>query len=236
MHSLALASRNFLFILCAMLLPMHAVQAAANTNAGPPEDCLGGFQSMEEERYADAVKLFGKCLQLNLSAAARALVLRVRAEAQRELGRPDLAVEDVKSSVVLEAPKDVWPWVSLGYYYRDLRQYERSLEALKEALEFDENGPGSGPGMAVYYHTGLTLHATGRYAEAVDAYTKGIPRQPDYGYAYYRRALAHEALGNRAFARQDLLKALEFSPAEGYEQDVLSKFSEYGLKPQSSPK
>lgn len=117
----------------------------------------------------------------------------------------------------------------LGVYYRELKQYDLSLATLKKALKYDEDGPGTGPGMAVYYHTGQTLHEAGRYAEAVEAYTLGIPKQPDYGYALYRRALSFEALGNKTQARRDLFRAAELEPKEGYEGDIKRKLAEYGF-------
>lgn len=217
-------------------LSSGTVQAIPASDAGPPQDCHIGFQSLEAERYDDAVNQLGKCLQLNLSMPARALVLRVRAEAYREIQRPDLAVQDAQSAMQVDKPKDSWPWISLGYYYRDLKQYDKALEALKEALKYDEDGAGTGPGMAVHYHTGWTLHEAGRYAEAIEAYTRGIPRQPDYGAVYYRRALAHEALGNREQARQDLLKAQELSPQEGIDAELIAKLIEYGILSKTQPR
>lgn len=126
-------------------------------------------------------------------------------------------------------PEDVWPFVMLGAYYRELKQYDLSLAALRDALKYDEDGPNTGPGMAVYYHTGQTLHAAGRYAEAIEAYTIGIPKQPDYGYALYRRALSYEALGDKTQAKRDLFRAAELEPKEGYEEDIKTKFVEYGI-------
>jgi len=117
----------------------------------------------------------------------------------------------------------------LGAYLRENGQIEESLEALKAAHRYDEDGPGTGPGMAVYYHTAQSLHKAGRYAEAIESLTKGIPKQPDYGWALYQRALAYEALGDKIQAKRDLFRAFELTPKEGYEPEIAAKLREYGF-------
>ncbi len=203
--------------------------AIPNTAPTTQNDCQAGINSAESENCLVAINQLTNCLAVKLPATARALVLQARAQCYSSLKQPELAIKDQKTSLEIEPPKNVWPLVMLGAYYRELKQYDLSLAALKEALKYDEDGPGTGPGMAVYYHTGKTLHAAGRYAEAIDAYTLGIPKQPDYAFALYRRALSFEALGNRVQAKQDLVRAAELEPKEGYEEDIKAKFVEYGI-------
>lgn len=203
--------------------------AVTNTASAPPNDCQAGINSAQSENCLVAVNQLSSCLAGQLATPARAFVLQARAQCYSTLNRPDLALQDQKSSLDIAPPKDVWPLVMLGVYYRELKQYDLSLAALREALKYDEDGHNTGPGMAVYYHTGQTFHAAGRYAEAIEAYTLGIPKQPDYGYALYRRALSYEALGDRAQAKRDLFRGAELEPKEGYEKDIKAKFAEYGI-------
>lgn len=203
--------------------------AAPNTAPTPQNDCQAGLNSAQLENCSTAVIQLSNCLTRQLPAPAQAFVLQVRAQCYLTLKQPDLALKDQKTSLEIDPPKDVWPFVMLGVYYRELKQYDLSLAALKDALKYDEDGPGTGPGMAVFYHTGQTLHAAGRYEKAIDAYTMGIPKQPDYGYALYRRALSYEALGDKAQAKRDLFRAAELEPKEGYEEDIKAKFAEYDI-------
>lgn len=203
--------------------------ATSSTIPIPPNDCQAGIYSAQSESCTDAVNQLSSCLTRQLPAPARAFVLQARAQCYSTLKQHDLALDDQKASLEIETPQDVWPFVMLGVYYRELKQYDLSLTALKGALNYDEDGPKTGPGMAVYYHTGQTLHAAGRYAEAIEAYTIGIPKQPDYGYALYRRALSYEALGDKIQANRDLFRAAELEPKEGYEADIKAKFAEYGI-------
>lgn len=218
-------------VIAITLMSLWAISSFAtqNTPPTPPNDCQAGISSAKSENCSVAVNQLSSCLTRQLPAPARAFVLQVRAQCYSALKQNELALKDQKLSLEIESPQDVWPFVMLGVYYRELKQYDLSLAALKDALKYDEDGPGTGPGMAVYYHTGQTLHAAGRYSEAIEAYTIGIPKQPDYGYALYRRALSYEALGDKVQAKRDLFRAAELEPKEGYEVDIKAKFAEYGI-------
>ena len=206
-----------------------SVFATTDTMPVPPNDCQAGIVAARAENCSVAIDHLSRCLTRQMPEPVRSFVLQARAQCYSVLNQPAFALQDQKASLEIETPKNVWPLVMLGAYYRELKQYDLSLAALKEALKYDEDGPGTGPGMAVYYHTGQTLHAAGRYAEAVEAYTVGIPRQPDYGYALYRRALSYEALGDKVQTKRDLFRAAELEPQQGYEPEIKAKLTEYGI-------
>ena len=56
---------------------------------------------------------------------------------------------------------------------------------------------------------GAALGASERYEESVRASTKAIKEDPDYGLAYYNRALVLQRMGKKSRAIKDLKKALE---------------------------
>jgi tetratricopeptide (TPR) repeat protein len=56
---------------------------------------------------------------------------------------------------------------------------------------------------------GAALGASERYEESVEASTKAIREDPEYGLAYYNRALVLERMGKKSRATKDLKKALE---------------------------
>jgi tetratricopeptide (TPR) repeat protein len=203
--------------------------AAASPVFAQIERCSQADAAFDAENYGLAVTHYSTCLTAKLTLASRARALMFRAQAYGQLKQFDSALSDQRDALSIEAPRNVWPLVMLSVYYRGLKDYESALAALRAAMKLDEDGPGTGPGMAVHYHTGQTLHAMGRFKEAVESYTLGIPKQPDYGYALYRRALAYEALGDRDMAKRDLFRAAELEPREGYEADVAAKLKEYGF-------
>ena len=56
---------------------------------------------------------------------------------------------------------------------------------------------------------GAALGASERYEESVEASTKAIREDPEYGLAYYNRALVLQRMGKKSRAMKDLRKALE---------------------------
>lgn len=197
--------------------------------------CRDGLDALRLANVQLASSQLTTCLQLDLTGPVRAYILQSRARAYRALNNTAAAIEDQKASLTASQPYDVWPFIMLSAYYRDQKQYNDAIETLKQALKFDEDGPGTGPGMAVYYHTGLTLSAMGKYHEAIDAFNKGIPKEPNYGHAYFARAIAYELLANRSQAKQDLTKASELIPAAEYNRFIVAKFKEYGIPMKPAP-
>lgn len=159
-----------------------------------------------------------------------ALALQGRAKSLAKTGDLTRAIQDQKLFIAVRKPTDSWPLIALATYYRDSKQYELSLAALKEAAKYDEDGPGKGPGMSVFYHTGWTLQLMGRDAEAIRAFTTGIPKQPDYYWARVKRALSYEKIGERDKALQDLKEAAAHIKEKNRDDELRKKLAEYGLK------
>lgn len=214
------------------MIPALALGALLAFSARAAEDpCQAGVAAHGRKDYESAVKKLNACLAGEVaSEQGRVRLLQVRAQAYQELHQLEFAVEDQQEAINLDKTRGAWPWITMGIYRRELKQHDKSLAALREAEKRDEDGPGSGPGMAVYYHLGWTLHEAGRYAEAVKAYAKGLPHQPDYRYAYYRRALAYEALGERDKARKDLARVAKLSRKLGVKADIALKLREYAFE------
>lgn len=195
-----------------------------------PRACFLGFSAVKEKRNADALPHLDLCLEENLPSEHKAFGLQLRASALAELKRWREAARDQQRSISLAKPTDVSAHVMLGAYLREDGRFTEALAALEAAKSFDEDGPGTGPGMAVYYHTGQTLQRAGRHREAIEAFTLGIPKQPDYGYAHFYRALSYEALGDKVQAKRDLFRVWQLSPKDGHERNVADKLMEYGFE------
>ena len=61
--------------------------------------------------------------------------------------------------------------------------------------------------MMTQYNKGWSLLELGQYAGAVEAFSKGIPIQPDFAFVYWRRGLAYEGLGDKKRAQADFEKS-----------------------------
>lgn len=210
--------------------------AAAAQPVTPSTACRDGLDALSVKDARAASAQLTQCLQLDLPDPVRAFVLRSRARAYSLLQYPSAALEDQKASLKLGRPWDVWPLIDLAIYHRLLKQYPEALEAMKQATNYDENGPGSGPGIAVLYHTGVTLSFLGQPREAIEAFNNAIRREPNFGAAFFARALAHESLFDRAQAKLDFAAAAEKLPPSEYSSFMLTKFREYRVPTKPIPR
>lgn len=91
----------------------------------------------------------------------------------------------------------------VGATYRILGDYEKALAVLDDLVT--REGPQEG--MMFHYHRGWTLNLLGRYEEAIGAFTEGLNTQPDYSYAFVRRACSYAMLGRLEEALADHRRA-----------------------------
>jgi tetratricopeptide (TPR) repeat protein len=75
------------------------------------------------------------------------------------------------------------------------------------------------------FRTGVTAYEAGRYAQAVTAFGSAIALQPDWAEAYYDRALANAARGQRQLAIVDLQQYLRLRPEAEDRAAVISRIS-----------
>ena len=219
---------RIILIALTLALATGALASASKTpEKDPVQECNIGLERLQNGQFQQALESINRCLSIPLSRDNTAYMLQARADTYFELKKYKLAIKDQKLSLEIAEPKDVWPWVMLGMFYRETNQFELALEALSNAHKYDEDSPGTGPGMAVYYHTGKTYFKMGNHKKAIQAFTEGIPKQPDYGWVYYHRGLAYEALGNHELAEADFSHAHKLRPKEGYEPEIASKLSKY---------
>ncbi len=225
-----------------MRRPRHLLLAIGVALAGAPGSgaaqelsCRSGRDAIERRAFSTALSHLTRCLETEgLSIREVAAALHMRAMAHANTGEPLKASEDYRRSLGMRPAQIAWDLFPLGIYLREAGENDESLEVLRQALALDEDGPGSGAGVAAYFHFGWTLHELKRYAEAVDAYTKGIAKQPDFEGIYLRRALSHEAMGERGKARADIAKIVAIGRQRGLDpasapDEYRSKFLEYGL-------
>lgn len=79
--------------------------------------------------------------------------------------------------------------------------------------------------LTVPFRTGITHYDAGRYAAAAVAFGNAIALQPDWAEAYYDRALANAARGQRELAIADLQQYLRLRPEAEDRAAVISRIS-----------
>ena len=75
------------------------------------------------------------------------------------------------------------------------------------------------------FRTGVTAYEAGRYAQAATAFGSAIALQPNWAEAYYDRALANAARGQRALAIVDLQQYLRLRPEAEDRTAVIARIS-----------
>ncbi len=216
--------RTFPLIAVALLLVFWSPASADSP------DCRTGSDAAYEQHHRKALPLLDNCLNSGITGQYRVSMLTARAQAHIGLRQYPLAMTDLREAIALDQTRDAWPWIIMSMAHREQKQYAEALDDLKEAEQRDEEGPGSGPRMAVSYHKGRALHDAGLFRAAIEAYTRGIPHQPEYIWAYYHRALSYEAVGDKIHAKRDLEKAAELLSKNPKEAPIVKKIKEYGLR------
>lgn len=196
----------------------------------PETACRDGLDLLRGGVYRKAESALTQCLHLRMQPGPRAYLLRQRARALMALKEAEKAIEDQKLALKTAPPDTVWPLVEIANSHSAIGQYRTALDYLKQALQYDEDGPGTGPGMAVHYHVGRNLSALAEYGAAVEAFNKGIQRQKDYGFAYFYRALAYERLGKMDKVREDLQQAANLIAPFDVPRHVAAKLTQYGVR------
>ncbi len=114
-----------------------------------------------------------------------------------------------------------WGYVSKAIELRKQKDFQGSLRQIELHGLCDK----SEVRMSYYYHLGWTYYEMNEYSKAVDAFTEGLKTEPQYVYAYWRRGLAYEKLGEFAKAEADYKQAYEIGMSKDPDKflEVLEK-------------
>jgi tetratricopeptide (TPR) repeat protein len=99
------------------------------------------------------------------------------------------------------------------------RNYQKAAELYGELAE-------ERPLARNHAFLGAALGACERYDESVSASTKAIKEDPEYGLAYYNRALVLQRMGKTSRAVKDLKKALEVDLPRRFRNNVRKMLEE----------
>jgi tetratricopeptide (TPR) repeat protein len=136
---------------------------------------------------------------------------QLRQAAAMDPTNPDLAYQLARAQEAVGATDDATTW-----YCRFLALAPTAPEAaeVKERLAgLTRNAqPTVSEQVLAPFRTGATHYDAGRYAAAAAAFGTAIAQQPDWAEAYYDRALANAARGERELAITDLQQYLRLRP------------------------
>ena len=169
--------------------------------------CDYGYGGVENQLYQTGVNLLDKCLALDhLDTEQKSKYLQGRAWAHYNLENNQQALDDQETAFKLVAPTQHYQFINYAAYLRRLKRFRESLDALNSAKKIDELH--DHVSMMTQYNIGWSLHELGRYSEAIEAFTSGIPSQPDYPFVYLKRGLTYYKLGKHQKAQNDFSEFL----------------------------
>jgi tetratricopeptide (TPR) repeat protein len=105
---------------------------------------------------------------------------------------------------------DCWDYLLKAIVFREASEYQNALEYIDTYRVCEKHDVG----MPYYYHKGWTYLEMGEAEESIKEFSKGIIHQPTYIFAYWRRGLAHESMGNLESAKLDFRTAYEVGKKE----------------------
>lgn len=122
-----------------------------------------------------------------------------KASAFRALGAYEESVNVLNEAIKLDRPKPFESLIRRAQTYRAAENYDASLADLDRLLDIW----GDLRSMKFHYHRGRLFLKMGRYSQAVESFTTGIPEQISYPWAYIYRACANARLGDLGWALRD---------------------------------
>ncbi|TAG77143.1 MAG: hypothetical protein EAZ24_07930 [Burkholderiales bacterium] len=169
----------------------------------PGNACERGYKFAYDGVFAEAQDHLDACL----SGASSDLHQRRRALIAMGWAKSNLD-DDSGASAAYDAAFQIAPvsdyaeMINASMSYKHAQRHADALKLNIAAANW-ENGKYA-QSMMTQYHLGWSYQLNGLHEKAVEAFDKAIPHQPDFAYAYWRRAVSHEAMGNAGKAKTDL--------------------------------
>jgi len=151
---------------------------------------------MNQQRPADAQKLFEQALQAdaNFAVAKVNLGIALLAQQKPEAARLELAIAAEKR------PDDPYAWYNLGLVYKDLSEQEKGIAAFEHVTKIAPNEADA------FYFVGYLYTQLQKYDEAIAAFEKGLAIFPYHASSEFGLARACQRKGNVDAAREHLAK------------------------------
>jgi len=176
--------------------------APAQKPAGPrnPDSALRlntlGVAYMNQQRPADAQKLFEQALAADPKFAVARLNLGVALLAQQKL---ELA-RNALAAAAEQLPQDPYAWYNLGLVYRDLGEAEKGLAAFEHVNEIAPTEADA------FYFVGYLNSQLHNYDAAIVAFQKALDVYPFHASSEFGIARAYQRNGNAGAAREHLAR------------------------------
>ena len=203
-----------------------------NPYASLPSDVLTHCQQVyieySQQHFAKVADLARECLSYNdLPVEIRSAQEQILATADVSLNQYVEAIDAENRSIELTPKPSDGQLLILANAYRGAHRYEESLATFDRLYTEHETMHDSTTalGMPYYFNRGSTLAEMGRWHDAIQAFTLGIPYQPAFPAVYLKRAQAREAIGDVADARDDYVEFARWATTRGVDASTRAKLA-----------
>src|SRR4030081_3090949 len=196
-----------LILIPSILLPLRSAQQDRKPrSSSAPRDSTESFKalrlnllgvpSQNQQRPADAQKLFEQALQADPKFAVARLNLGISLLNQQKAE----AARDELLTAAQQLPRDPYAWYNLGLAYKDLADFTHGVTAFEHVTEIlpDEAD--------AYYFVGYLYSQLQQYDKAIAAFQKGLALFPYHASSEFGLARAFQRKGDSASAREHLAK------------------------------
>ncbi len=190
-------------------------------------DVLHGLILARQRKFDEAIIDFCRSIDrypMNVTAYVE------RGAAYMEVDKTSLAMQDFEKALRIDS-LNTYAYFQRGLAYMQLGNYQQALKDFNHILEISPDNQlayfnraiinsntndetkavndflnilrKNPDNMLVYYNLGVTLSKLGRYQLAIGSFDKAISLFPDYTDAYYARARAKLAIGDKSGALKD---------------------------------
>jgi Tfp pilus assembly protein PilF len=174
----------------------------SGAGAGPHDEARAlrlntlGVAYMNQQRTADAQKLFEQALQGDPNFAVARVNLGIALLAQQ---KPEAARDELVKGAE-RRPEDAYAWYNLGLAYKDLSEQEKGIAAFEHVTRIAPNEADA------FYFVGYLCSQLQKYDEAIAAFQKGLAIFPYHASSEFGLARAYQRKGNIDAAKEHLAK------------------------------
>ncbi len=196
----------------AMLLHSHGSQQGAGQSIAKQDASQGaaqpllssralrlntlGVASLNQQRPADAQKLFEQSLQADPKFAVAQLNLGI-ALLNQQKGE---AARDALLAATQQRPQDPYGWYNLGLTYKDLADFSNGVAAFEHVTQLIPDEADA------YYFLGFLNSRLQKYDVAIAAFQRGLQLFPYHASSEFGLAQAYQRKGDSNSAREHLAK------------------------------
>jgi tetratricopeptide (TPR) repeat protein len=163
-----------------------------------------GIQKKREENYPAAIESFGNCIDVCNQLGSEAN--EVLKDAQKRLVKTHL---DYGNSLFEKEEYD-----------NALTHYNKAIELGEEYKQESYVTKAKNNLPQVFYAKGKKNLENENYTEAINQFNKAIEKNPDYGWAYIRKAQAYQKIGKTAEFKKSINTAVEVGKKTEHEKVV----------------